>query len=223
MKTRLDISFIMVVVLGSVSVVFVIVIMAMRKCTYPVAWKGVGSLSQDVRKLSAAVAGVIAPFLYLILTFGFGFLEPGYDQMTDMMSLLGGVEGLRGWLFNLGVIVIGLLVAIFGFGLHQFLNDGEGSRLGPVMLVLGGIGLVGGGIFHCDQDCMNFLTRTPTGILHMISSALAGMLVAMSLFVVYFRIRRDPLWKRLGGFTVLMALLGNGAGIILWITFATTR
>ncbi|MFX1438604.1 MAG: DUF998 domain-containing protein [Promethearchaeota archaeon] len=213
----------MVVALGSVSAVFVIVVMARSKCSSPVAWKGVGGLSQDARKLSAAIAGVIAPFLYLILVFGLGFLEPGYNQMTDMMSILGGVEGLRGWLFNLGVIIIGLLVAIFGLGLHPFLNDGDGSKVGPSMLVLGGIGLIGGGIFHCDQDCTNFLTRNPTGIMHMISSALAGMLIAMSLFVLYFRIRRDPVWERLGGFTLLMALLGNGAGITLWITFATTR
>jgi hypothetical protein len=59
--------------------------------------------------------------------------------------------------------------------------------------------------------------------MHMISSALADMLIAMSLFVLYFRIKRDPIWERLSGFTLLMALLGNGAGISLWITFATTR
>jgi hypothetical membrane protein len=107
-------------------------------------------------KLSTALAGVIAPLLYVILILGFGYLEPGYNHLTHMMSLLGGVEGVRGWLFNLGVIFIGLLVAIFGLGLHQILNDGAGSRIGPTMLVLGGIGLIGGGVFHCDQDCMNF-------------------------------------------------------------------
>ncbi|MFW9833596.1 MAG: DUF998 domain-containing protein [Candidatus Thorarchaeota archaeon] len=172
-------------------------------------------------KYYGAVAGVIAPIVYASIVFGLGSLEPGYNHFTDMMSILGGVEGIRGFLFNIGVIVTGLMVMIFAVGLHSTLNDGQGSRVGPGMLFIGGIGLASGGIFHCDEGCANFLAMTPIGVMHLVSAAIGGMFTALSLFVLYFRMKQDSYWKVYGWFTLVMALLGNGAGILLWISYPT--
>ena len=170
-------------------------------------------------KVVGMVSGIIAPILYMVLILVLGFLETGYNHLTDMMSILGGVEGIRGYAFNIGVMAIGLLVALFAIGIHHALNDGQGSKVGPIMLAIGGVGLFLSGIFHCDAGCANFLARTPIGIMHMIVALIGGMFTALSLFAFFFRTRGTPEWHLLGLFTLLMALLGNGAGILLWIAY----
>jgi hypothetical membrane protein len=174
----------------------------------------------DLRRIGA-VAGLFAPILWLILILVLGLLEPGFNQMTDMMSILGGVEGLRGYAFNFGVMFIGLLVVMFSIGMHQSLNEGDGSKLGPIMLAIGGAGMVASGIFHCDEGCANFLAMTPTGMLHLVSAAITGFFTAMSLFAFYFRVRRDSGLQNYALFTLIMAILGNGSGILLWVSYPT--
>ncbi|MFX1606388.1 MAG: DUF998 domain-containing protein [Promethearchaeota archaeon] len=172
-------------------------------------------------KYYGSIAGILAPIIYGIIVFGLGIFEPGFNHLTDMMSLLGGVEGIRGFLFNVGVIVTGLMVMIFAVGINSSLNDGQGSRVGSGMLFIGGIGLASGGIFHCDEGCANFLAMTPIGVMHLVSAAIGGMFTALSLFALYFRMKHDVYWKAYGWFTLAMALLGNGAGILLWISYPT--
>ncbi|MEJ2556538.1 MAG: DUF998 domain-containing protein [Anaerolineae bacterium] len=89
-----------------------------------------------------AIAGIIAPVLYISMVIILGLLEPGYSQRTMMMSILGGVQGWRGAIFNLGLVLIGILLIVFGFGLHQNINQGKGKRLGLVLLVIAGVGLI---------------------------------------------------------------------------------
>jgi hypothetical membrane protein len=63
-----------------------------------------------------AIAGMLAPFLYISMIILLGLLEPGYNQRT-MMSVLGGVQGWRGAIFNLGLVLIGIFLIVFGIGL----------------------------------------------------------------------------------------------------------
>ena len=65
-----------------------------------------------------AIAGILVPILYISMVISLGLLESGYSQRTMMMSILGGVPGWRGAIFNLGLVLIGSLydacfIAIF--------------------------------------------------------------------------------------------------------------
>lgn len=144
---------------------------------------------------------------------GLSKLEPGYSHMSEMMSILGGVEGVRGIAFNAGVALIGALVIAFGTGLHRSIT--EGSKIGPALIVLGGLGLIGAAVFHCNGGCANVIARTSVGIMHILSAFIAGMSLAVSPFFIFARIRKDAQWKNYTWFTLVIGILANIPGLIL--------
>ena len=170
------------------------------------------------------LAGLVAPIFYIVLVAVLGLLEPDFSHKTDMMSILGGVTGLRGLVFNVGVVVTGFLLIVFAYGLHQNINKGVGSKIGPILIVLAGLGLSGSAIFSCNANCLNVIeTRTTVGTLHMLSAFVAGSCLAISPFFIFFRMRKDPLWKKYSSFTLAIGVLSNLPGIVLWVSIFTVR
>jgi hypothetical membrane protein len=170
-----------------------------------------------------SISGVIAPVLFITLVIGLGMLEPGYSHMTEMMSVLGGVKGIRGSIFNVGVALTGVLIIAFSTGLHRSIHHGEGSRIGPVMIALGGVGMIGSSMFHCTAECTNVVAMTSGGILHILFSFITGMNLAVSPFFIFARIRKDLQWRTYAWFTLTMGVLANIPGILLWGSFFTVR
>jgi hypothetical membrane protein len=171
-----------------------------------------------------AIAGILAPLLYFSMVIILGLLDPNYSHMTKMMSILGGVGGIRGLVFNLGVSLVGVLSILFAVGLHKSINQGKGSKIGPILLSIGGIGLIGSGIFHCNLNCANVIVeKNLIGSLHMLSAFIAGMCLSISPFFIFARLKHDPRWKKYRPFTLIVAILANIPGIFLWITLATIR
>ncbi len=80
----------------------------------------------DITQQWLAIAGIVAPILYISVATILGLLEPGYSHRTMMMSILGGVGGLRGAAFNIGLTLTGTLLIAFAFGLQR------GIKLAPV-------------------------------------------------------------------------------------------
>ncbi|NIO49367.1 MAG: DUF998 domain-containing protein [Candidatus Aminicenantes bacterium] len=166
-----------------------------------------------------AISGILAPILFFGIVIILGLLEPGYSHTTRMMSVLGGVGGIRGLIFNMGIGLIGVLIVLFAFGLHKNINNGKGSKIGPILLATGGFGLVLSGIFHCNLNCDNVMVdRDFIGIMHMLSAFIAGMCLSISPFFVFARFRKDDYWKRYAIPTLMTGILANIPGIILWIT-----
>ena len=169
-----------------------------------------------------AVAGLIAAPFYLALIITLGALEPGYNHLTTMMSLLGGVPGTRGFAFNLGVATTGVLVISFGFGLWRQLLASSAARIGIGLLVIGGLGLIAAGYFHCNEGCRNVLTEPDlVGRLHIIVSLIAGMGTALAPLFIWIAMRHNEKWKGFAIPTLVTAILANLPGITLWITFFT--
>ena len=170
----------------------------------------------------ATTAGLLAVPFYLTLIFALGALEPGFSHRTSLMSLLGGVPGLRGLAFNLGVGTTGVLVIIFALGLQRQLPSRWTAKVGSALLVIGGLGLIGAGVFHCNQGCRNILTEPDfVGRLHTIASLFAGMGTRLAVVFVWAAIRKSEKWKGLTTATFVAAVLANLPGITLWITLFT--
>jgi len=170
----------------------------------------------------ATKAGLFALPFYLTLIFALGALEPGFSHLTSLMSLLGGVPGLRGLAFNLGVGTTGVLVINFAIGLQRQLPSRWTAKVGSALLVLGGAGLIGAGVFHCNQGCRNILVDADfVGRLHIIASLFAGMGTGLAVVFVWAAIRKSNKWKGLTTATLMAAVLANLPGITLWITIFT--
>jgi hypothetical protein len=113
-----------------------------------------------------------------------------------MMSILGGVQGWQGAIFNLGLVLIGMLLIVFGFGLHRNINKGKGSSIGLILLAITGVGLMGSSYYHCDVGSVNII-RDPDfrGKMHMLFAFIAGLGLAISLLPFFFSMRHDSCWK----------------------------
>jgi hypothetical membrane protein len=171
-----------------------------------------------------ATAGIVAPILYITVAVTMGILEPGYSHQTMMMSVLGGVIGLRGIIFNLGVGLTGALLIAFGLGLHRGINQGKGKKGGLVLIFLAALGLMGAAFFSCNEGCTNVIQEPDmTGQLHMLFAFISGLTISFSPIPFYFRLKKDPQWNKFKGITLAASILSNIPGIIFWITLFTTR
>ena len=121
-------------------------------------------------------AGLLVGPFYLLLIGMLGILEPGFSHRTSLMSLLGGVPGWRGVTFNAGVIATGSLIIAFALGLRRVLPSILSTTIGIWLLSFGGIGLIGAGLFGCNEGCRNILVEPNLiGRLHTIASVFGGM------------------------------------------------
>lgn len=167
----------------------------------------------------ASAAGLFAAPFYLTLIIVLGALEPGFSHRTSLMSMLGGVPGWRGSLFNLGVAATGVCVIVFAFGLRRRLPTMVSSTIGFGLLVVGGLGLIGAALFSCNEGCTNILIEPDlVGRLHAIASLLSGLGCGTSLFFLCAAMRRAEVWNDLAALTLAAAVLANVPGIVFWIT-----
>jgi len=159
-----------------------------------------------------------APF-YLSLILALGALEPNFSHRTSPMSILGGVPGWRGFAFNFGVAATGVLIATFAIGLRRQLPENWTAKAGFALLVIGGLGLIGAAVFHCNESCRNVLAEPDTvGRLHLIASFLAGMGTGLAPFFVWPAMRSSPAWRNFATPTLVVAILANLVGIAFWLT-----
>ncbi len=168
------------------------------------------------------MTGVLAAPFYLILIVVLGELEPGFSHLTDPMSLLGAVPGIRGLIFNAGVAFTGVLGIIFGLMLWRQLTATISAKIAVGLLFTGGLGLIGAAAFHCDEGCKNVLLEPDlVGRLHAMVSFLAGMGTGLASFFFWAAMRKSDQWKSFAPPTLIAAIFANMAGIIFWSTFLT--
>jgi len=167
-------------------------------------------------------AGLLAAPFYLVLIISLGALEPGFSHLSMPMSILGGVPGIRGFVFNLGVAVTGAFLIFFASTLARQLPHRWSAKTGVLLLVLGGIGFIGAAYFHCNEGCINiFLEPDVTGRLHIIASLLGGMGSGLAPFFIWLAMRGQEKWKGFATPTLMAAILANLPGVTFWIMIAT--
>ena len=176
-------------------------------------------MTDGARILGAAVSGGLTAPFYLALILGLGALEPGFSHLRSPMSELGGVPGWRGSAFNIGVAATGVLVLVFAAGFERRLPAARSARAGTALLVTGGLGLIGVGVFHCDPDCRNVLADPDwIGRVHILSSLLAGMGTGLAPLFLWAAMRRSPRWADLAPPTLAMGVLANLSGLAFWLS-----
>lgn len=138
------------------------------------------------------------------------------------MSMLGGVPGIRGHIFNFGVATTGLFIITFGLGLWWQFQAKITAKIGSALLIIGGMGLIGAGYFHCIEGCRNILAEPDLiGRLHIIASLLSGMGIGLAPFFIWAAVRGDVKWKGLATPTLVAGIFANLPGITFWITIST--
>lgn len=142
-----------------------------------------------------------------------GFLRPGYDPLRMYISELS--LGPRGWVQIANFVIVGALFLIFAWCVKAEFRDGKGSRFGPILLIV-----IGLGFFLSGPAVMDPVTTPPdqmtlSGTLHAIFGAIVFTLIPIVCWIFSRRFRIDPKWRSLYGWTLAAALVTTAATILL--------
>ncbi|GAB3932709.1 DUF998 domain-containing protein [Micromonospora vulcania] len=108
-----------------------------------------GSLSAHRRRTRhLLVCGTVAGVLFPALSFGQALTRPGFDLRRHALSSL--TLGDLGWLQFVAFAGTGLLAVAFAVGLWRALRPGRAGTVGPLLVGVYGVAMVGGGIFTPD-------------------------------------------------------------------------
>jgi hypothetical protein len=147
--------------------------------------------------------GVVAGPLFVVAFLIEGATSPGYDPIRLPVSLLS--VGAGGWRQIANFLVDGVLLFAFAAGMHRALADRRTpSRLGPLLLGIFAVGVIGAGVFSTDPAA-GYPPRTPIGgepslhsTLHDVVSLVVFVTlpVACLVFARDFAAWSDPAWAR---------------------------
>ena len=168
-----------------------------------------------------SLIGVLIPILFSSLIIILGALQPGFNQMTTLLSNLGGVGGIRGDLFNVSVGITGGFIILFAIGLNRMVNQSETGLKRVFLFILGGFGLIGTGIFNCNRNCVIVFNLDPIRSLHGIFAFIAGLSLTFAPLQLYSHFKKDPEWEKFATFTLTIAILSIIFTIMFWIMFVT--
>ena len=139
--------------------------------------------------------GVIGPILFVVVLLVEGWTRADYDPMRMFGSLLSLTN--QGWQQIANFIIGGSLIFGGAVGLRAAMRDGPGSKWGPRLIGLAGLGLMAAGVFVTDP-CCGYPPGTPqgmaanptvTGTIHDLISLIIffGLAIAMVVMARRFR------------------------------------
>lgn len=139
-----------------------------------------------------AICGIIAPISYTIIVIVLGFLWSGYNHVTQFISELGGVGAPNAIVMNTaGFALTGILITIFALGLHSGINEGSGSKTGPALVAVYGLGMVATGFFPWDKANL----ASFTSIMHLVVGWTSWIAMTLAPLFIARRLKNDSQWK----------------------------
>jgi hypothetical protein len=170
---------------------------------------GAGLLSGAFPLICGAIAGPLFTTVYLVA----GATRADYSALKHDVSSL--ELGEYGWVQSLNFVLAGLLTLLFaasvrrayapgdGWATHGSAKPGRGTKWGPRLIWLWGLGLIGSGVFITDPiggyppgTAVEGQEPTGHGVLHNISAGLSfpSLLIAIILFTRMYGARRQRTW-----------------------------
>lgn len=92
-------------------------------------------------------AGVLAPVILLVTALTTAFATPSYEWPTDPFSVVGATGGLTAVAFNVGLVLAGILAAVYG--VHRWHTGRRGTG---AIYALGGVSLAVAGVFPAGTE-----------------------------------------------------------------------
>ena len=160
------------------------------------------SVPERTRVLS--VGGIIGPVSYTIVVVVLGLLWPGYSHVTQAISELGGVGAPSAIIMNTaGFALTGILIIVFAVGLYYGLDKGSGSKVGPALVAVYGLGMFGVAFFPWDKVNLASFTSTMHSLIGW--PQLIGL--TLGLLVLAHTFKNDLRWNNYWVYTLSTGLL----------------
>jgi hypothetical protein len=165
-----------------------------------------------------AWAGIIGPLLFISVFTIEGGLRAGYDPWGMFVSALS--MGPRGVIQITNFIVSGALIAIFSGRVAVEFKVDKAWPVGPLLLLIVGLSLVGSGPFVMDPVTVPFLSMSWHSYLHYLFGILVFSLAPISCFAFFTRFRVDERWEWFTWWTLAAGLIMTGSVFALKIAMA---
>ncbi|WP_113699093.1 DUF998 domain-containing protein [Nonomuraea lactucae] len=137
----------------------------------------------DARRRRALLlgCGTVAGFLFPVVSFAQAFTRTGFDLRRHALSDL--TLGDLGWLQTANFALTGLLACAFAIGTRRAVRSGLAGVLGPALIGVYGVAMVGGGIFTTDP-ALGWPPGAPAGVPeHVSTNSAVHMVFAASAFM----------------------------------------
>ena len=167
-----------------------------------------------------AVCGMLSPIIYTAMWIICGSLDSDYNHIRDDISSLFAVSAPNKRLAQSFVITESVLLFVFFIGLHEGINDGGGSIVGPIVLLISSIlGIMVALFFPLDEGG-EFTTLR--GKMHITLVVIMGLLTIAGMVALWIRLQFIPIWSGFAIFSLISAI-ASLIGVIISGIFAAGK
>ena len=170
--------------------------------------------STNLRRLGGW-AGMLGSALFVLVFTVEGWLRPGYNSLSMFISALS--LGQRGWIQIANFISLGLLLALFTWGVARGFKTGKASRWGVILLAVLSALFIISGPFVMDPAGTPQSAATLHGTVHGLSGGFVFLLMPVTIFVFLRRFRIDPDWRPIYRWTFTLGVIEAAAVLIFTI------
>ncbi|MFX1277402.1 MAG: DUF998 domain-containing protein [Promethearchaeota archaeon] len=152
-----------------------------------------------------AICGMVSPIIYTAMWVIIGSFQSNYSHIKDDISSLFAVGAPNRRKSQLLVIIESVLLFVFFIGLHQAINDGSVSIIGPILLLISSIlGMLVAFFFPLDEGGE---MTTYKGKGHITLVVLMGIFAIAGMVALWVRLIFVPVWSGFAIFSLICAVL----------------
>jgi len=167
-----------------------------------------------------AICGMLSPIVFTAMWIYCGSLQSDYSHIRDDISSLFAVGAPNRRLTQSFNITSSVLLFIFYIGLHEGINDGGGSIVGPILFLISSfLGILVALFFPLDAGG-EFITLR--GKMHLILVAGSGILTIAGMVALWFRLQLVAAWSVFALYSLISGVVSLILVIISGI-FATGK
>ena len=152
-----------------------------------------------------AICGMLSPIVYTVMWILGGILQPDYSHIRDDISSLFAVSAPNKGLMQSFIITSSVLLFVFYIGLHEGINDGAGSIVGPILFLTSSVlGILVALFFPLDAGGEIITLR---GKMHLILVVGSGLLTIAGMVALWFRLQLVEVWSAFATYSLISAIV----------------
>ena len=152
-----------------------------------------------------AICGMISPIVYTAMWVLGGKIQSDYSHIRDDISSLYAVGAPNKRLMQSFIIMSSVLLFVFYIGLHEGINDGSDSFIGPMLFLISSImGLLVAFFFTLDEGGE---IVTIKGKLHLILVVLMGFFTIAGMIALWARLQFVTEWSVFAFYSLVSAIV----------------
>jgi len=167
-----------------------------------------------------AICGMISPIVYTAMWILCGSLDSDYSHIRDDISSLFAVGAPNRRLSQSLVITESVLLFVFFIGLHDGINDGGGSIVGPILFLTSSISLILVALFFPLDEGGELITLR--GKMHLVLVVASGIFTIAGMVALWFRLQLVAVWSAFATYSLISAIVSLILVILSGI-FATSN